>query len=343
MYVCVLSPGGERLLHRDMQTSPATLLRHIAPCRADVVVAVERLVTGYWLAGLCAQEGIPCALGHALSMQAVHGGKAGHDELAVHKIAALPRGGILPQAYVCPAAMRATRDLLRRRTPLRRKRAELPTHIPHPTSQDNLPEIGKQLASKANRAGVAERFAEPAVPKRIAVDLELVRHDHALRRAMAWSVLTAAQAPHPHTLDWLRTAPGIGEILSLGLRYAIQGIYRFPRGRSLSRTVAWCSVPRTPLGRATAQAAPGSAMPPSGGPSPKRPCCFCATSHRGRKTSPVWRKHTARARPWPPRPVAGPGPSVTGSHAQRPLIWARASTDEGGEWVRPTPHWTALG
>jgi len=35
------------------------------------------------------------------------------------------RGGMLPQASVSPAAMRATRDLLRRRTHLMRTRAEL--------------------------------------------------------------------------------------------------------------------------------------------------------------------------------------------------------------------------
>jgi hypothetical protein len=56
------------------------------------------------------------------------------------------RGGVLPQAYVYPAAMRATRDLLRRRMHLMRKRAELLAHIQNTNSQYNLPEIGKKLA-----------------------------------------------------------------------------------------------------------------------------------------------------------------------------------------------------
>ena len=46
-----------------------------------------------------------------------------------HKIAVLLRGRMLPQAYIYPAVMRATRDLLRRRMHLMRKRAELRTHI----------------------------------------------------------------------------------------------------------------------------------------------------------------------------------------------------------------------
>ena len=32
--------------------------------------------TWYWLADLCAHEGIPFVLGHALYMKAIHGGKA---------------------------------------------------------------------------------------------------------------------------------------------------------------------------------------------------------------------------------------------------------------------------
>jgi hypothetical protein len=66
---------------------------------------------GTWLADLCAREGIPCVLGHALDMKAIHGGKANNDTIDAHKIAVLLRRGMLPQAYVYPPAMRATRDL----------------------------------------------------------------------------------------------------------------------------------------------------------------------------------------------------------------------------------------
>jgi hypothetical protein len=73
--------------------------------------------------------------------------------------------------------MRATRDLLRRRVPLRRTRAELLAHVHNTNSQDNLPEIGKKLASKGNRQGVAERVADPAVQQSLEVDLALIAHD----------------------------------------------------------------------------------------------------------------------------------------------------------------------
>ena len=112
MDVCVLHQDGDIVMHRNMQASPETFLRAVAPYRDDLVVAVACVFPWYWLADLCAQEGMPFVLGHALSMKAIHGGKATNDKIDAHKIAVLLRGGMLPQAYVSPAEMRATRDLL---------------------------------------------------------------------------------------------------------------------------------------------------------------------------------------------------------------------------------------
>jgi hypothetical protein len=80
---------------------------------------------------------MPFILGQALSMPAIHGGKAKHDQSDAPKIAALLRGGRLPQAYGDPAEMRATRALLRRRMPLRRNRAVLLAHVPNTKGQSN--------------------------------------------------------------------------------------------------------------------------------------------------------------------------------------------------------------
>jgi hypothetical protein len=194
MYLCILNQGGEILVHRNMPAGPEPFLKAVAPYREDLVVCVECIFTWYWLADLCTREGIPFVLGHALSMKAIHGGKATNDKIDAQKIAVLLRGGMLPQAYVYPEGMRATRDRLRRRLPLTRKRAELLAHIQNTHSQYNLPEIGKKIASKANRDGVAERFPAPAVPKSVEVDLALIDfYDQLLRDVALTLVQTAKQ------------------------------------------------------------------------------------------------------------------------------------------------------
>ena len=123
--VCILDQTGTKLVQKNLPTTPEAFLRVSAPYREDGVGAVECRFTWEWLADLCQQEGIAFVLGHALSMKARQGGKAKHDKIAAPKSAGLLRGGMIPQAYVYPAEMRATRDLLRRRCHLVQKRAAL--------------------------------------------------------------------------------------------------------------------------------------------------------------------------------------------------------------------------
>jgi transposase len=162
-------------------------------------------------------------------MKAIHGGNATHDTIDAQKIAVLLRCGMLPQASVYPAEMRATRALLRRRIPLARKRGELLAHVQNTNSQYTLPAIGTKIAYKANRDGIAERFADPAVQKSIAIDLALVGHYDALRRDVELTIVKTARHHDAHTLSLLQTVPGIGKILSLVLIYEIHDSARFPR------------------------------------------------------------------------------------------------------------------
>ncbi len=87
MYVCILDQSGPILVHKNLPTTPEAFLRIIAPYRDDLVVAVECIFRWYWLAELCAKEGIAFVLGHALSRKAIHGGKAQNEKLDAHKIA----------------------------------------------------------------------------------------------------------------------------------------------------------------------------------------------------------------------------------------------------------------
>jgi transposase len=229
MYLCIFNRDGEILVHRNMPAGPEPFLKTIAPYRTDLVVCVECVFTWYWLADLCAREGIPFVLGHALYMKAIHGGKAKNDQIDSQKIAVLLRGGMLPQAYVYPADMRATRDLLRRRLHLTRKRAELLAHVQNTNSQYNLPELRKQLAYKANRDGVAERFPDPAVQKSVEVDLALIGYYDQLLNDVELTIVQTAKQHDAQTLYRLQSIPGIGKILSLVLLYEIHDISRFPR------------------------------------------------------------------------------------------------------------------
>ena len=109
MDVCIVNHDGEMVLHKNMKAAPEPFLKAIAPYRDRLVVAVACIFPWDWLAALCAHEGMAFVLGHALSMQALHGGKAKNDKIDAQKMAVLLRGGMRPHADVYPAEMRAPR------------------------------------------------------------------------------------------------------------------------------------------------------------------------------------------------------------------------------------------
>jgi transposase len=229
MYLCMLDSTGQVLLHKNVKTTPQAFLEAIGPFRDGLVVAAECMFTWYWLADVCAAEGIPFVLGHALAMKAIHGGKAKNDKLDAYKIAHLLRGGLLPQAYVYPAAMRSTRDLLRRRLHLVRKRGQLLTHIQNTQAQYNLPAFGHRLAYPANRTGVRERFPDPSVRKSIEVDLSLLERYDDLINDLELTLVRDAKQHDADTFHRLRSVPGIGKVLALTILYEIHDITRFDR------------------------------------------------------------------------------------------------------------------
>ena len=229
MYVCILDGAGQILVHRNVPSTPAAFLEVVGPYRTDLAVAAECMFTWYWLADLCAAEHITFVLGHALAMKAIHGGKAKNDKIDSHTIAVLLRGGLLPQAYVYPAAMRSTRDLLRRRLHLVRKRGALRAHIQNTRAQYNLPAFEKRLAYAANREGVGAHFPDPSVRKSVEVDLALIDLYDGLITDLELTIVREAKPHDGDAFHRLRSVPGIGKVLGLTILYEIHDIARFDR------------------------------------------------------------------------------------------------------------------
>jgi transposase len=231
MYLCILDGDGNVLLHRNIVSSPATFLAAIKPFREGLVVGVECMFAWYWLADLCCEEQIEFVLGHALYMRAVHGGKSKTDRIDAYKLAMLLRGGMFPVAYVYPAEMRSTRDLMRRRIYFVRKRSELLAHIQNTVTQYNLPSVGADLGTESNRLllreQIAECFPDPGVQKMILADLAIIdSYGHTVTE-LDREIEKTAKEHDCHAILLLRSIRGIGTILSLVMLYEIHDIGRF--------------------------------------------------------------------------------------------------------------------
>jgi len=121
----------------------------------------------------------------------------------------------------------ATRDLLRRRLRLVRRRSELNVHTQNTASLYN-PALPKRLAYRCNRDGVAERFLDSSAKKSVELDLALMDAYDRMILDVERHILHAAKELDADTLYRLQSVPGIGKILALTIDYEIGDVARFP-------------------------------------------------------------------------------------------------------------------
>ncbi len=241
MYICIMNQDGEIVYHKNMIADPVHLQQAIAPFLNDIVICVECIFTWYWIADYCQLNSIPFVLGHALYMKAISGGKTKNDKIDSQKIAALLKGGLIPQAYVYPQKTRAIRDLFRRRIYLVRRRSDLLSHIQNTNTQYNFDTIKKGINSLtiASKTELLERFDDPAVKMNMEVDIAVVDALTEQIRKIESRVLKAANHSDPLAFSLLKSIPGIGDVLALTILYEIEDINRFPRVQNF---VSYCRV-----------------------------------------------------------------------------------------------------
>jgi transposase len=230
LYLHILDHDGKTRFEQNLPARPDAFLDAVQPFRDGLVVGVECMFAWYWLADLCEEHAIPFVLGHALYMKAIHGGKTKTDKIDAGKIAALLKGGLFPQAYVYPKALRETRDLLRRRTFLVQQRSQFLTHVINTNSQYNLPPFSAKLSYKANRdiEEIVQRFPHESVQMSMRADLTMIDALDAQVKQLESYLTRTAKFDDPVAYHLLRTVPGIGPVLALILLYEVHKISRFP-------------------------------------------------------------------------------------------------------------------
>ena len=227
LYVCIIDQEGQTCVHKEISASPYKLQRILDPYRGNIVVGVECMHCWYWVSDFCEDIGVDFILGHALYMKAIHGGKAKNDRIDSFKIATLIRGGNFPLAYVYPKEMRATRDLLRRRTKIVRHGAHLKAHVSNTTSQYNLPVNKVNLKNISAREQLKRTFTDQVVQRNIDLDMAVLDCYAKELSQIEWFLEQQAKQHQPVHLHLLKSISGIGRILALTIIYEVGHIERF--------------------------------------------------------------------------------------------------------------------
>jgi len=207
----------------------------------------------------------------------------------------LPDGLCLSQGYA------ETRDLLRRRTYLVRKRAELFTHLQILNAQYNLAPFPKRLCHATNRADmkITDRFSDASVQKSAAANLAVIDRLDEVIDDLERHLTRTAKIDSVQTYHRLQSIPGVGKLLALML------LYEMCMRRSASTapvsfcpTRGWCAACTNRQARSWGRGARRSAMPICAGRSRRRPACSCSTANAPRNGSRSRRRSAAAARPW---------------------------------------------
>ena len=231
MHVCVVDQQGNKCLHKNFPTKkPERFLIALQPYeKQDLIIGCESTFNWYWLADLCSQQNLPFLLGHALYLKAIHGGKTKSDRIDSEKLAMLLRGGNFPTSYVYPKEMRGTRDLLRRRGNVVRRRSATLVHVQIVNHQQNLPAFQKKISYKSNRQNIAERYEEDSIQRTITLDVELIDFYDKKIQELDLYLEQHAKIDDPDTFYRLMSIPGVGRILAMTMLYEMHDIKRFPK------------------------------------------------------------------------------------------------------------------
>ncbi|HEV8719724.1 MAG TPA: IS110 family transposase [Candidatus Binatia bacterium] len=188
-------------------------------------IVVESTYNWYWLVDGLMEQGYKVHLANTAAIQQYEGLKYSNDDSDARWLAHVLRLGILPQGYIYPREERPVRDLLRKRSQLVRQRTM------------NLLSIQNLMTRNTGSSMTANQIKGLDKPQ---VDGLLPDADLSLAVKANWSVMCSAdeqvelleqrvteRVKLRAQFSFLKTVPGIGQILALTIMLETGDIGRF--------------------------------------------------------------------------------------------------------------------
>jgi len=196
---------------------------------AGTPVALETVGNWYWIADeIEAANGEPL-LAHAAKAKVMMGQTNKTDKLDAQGLATLLRNGTLPTVWLPPAEIRDERELPRTRMFLRRMRTSVKNRVHATLAKYALPlEETSDLFSPTGQA-VLRRVLPTLPPEtRRCLEQELTVLEGLNEQIMALEARIRERVQVTEAMQLLKTLPGVGDILALGIEREVGDINRFP-------------------------------------------------------------------------------------------------------------------
>ncbi len=236
--VTVISDEQDRVFHnRRLPNDLPTILRAIEPYRAALQgIAVESTFNWYWLVDGLMEAGYKVHLVNTNAVKTYDGLKFTDDEDDARHLAHLLRLGILPTGYIYPKALRAVRDLSRKRLQLVRQRT---------IQLLSVKNLAQRNAGRHLSRTQVEELDEPAIEGLCGGDEHralAMRSSLTVVRCLDEEILRLEQAILKQVrlrpeFQKLRTVDGIGPVLGLTIMLETGDIGRF---KSAGHYASYC-------------------------------------------------------------------------------------------------------
>ena len=203
-----------------------TITRQLLPYQSDIQgVVVESTYNWYWLVDGLMEHGYPVHLANTLAIQQYNGIKYTNDATDARYLAHLLRLNILPTGYIYPKAMRATRDLLRRRLLMVRQRTAQILSLQSMIGRHTGQRLSALRIKQLHVSDLADYFTAPAGLLAAQQAHQLRQQLHSQIQTIEKYVLAACQQSQAYTR--LTGVPGIGKILGMTILLETGPIERF--------------------------------------------------------------------------------------------------------------------
>jgi len=222
----------EKRLPNDL----AMIIKELSVYQSEIEgIVVESTYNWYWLVDGLMAEGYKVHLANTSAIQQYEGLKYTDDHSDARWLAHLLRLGVLPEGHIYPRAERPVRDLLRKRGQLVRHRTI------HVLSIQNLLTRNTGSSMKANQIkGLDVPQVDELLPDKdlaLAVKANLAVLSSAAEQIEILEHRVLELVKLRPQFSFLKTVPGIGEILALTIMLETGDIGRFP---SVGNYASYC-------------------------------------------------------------------------------------------------------
>ena len=225
--VVVVSDEADRVLYeRRLPNDLPKILAALEPYRVELAgVVVESTYNWYWLIDGLQAAGYAVHLANPAAMKRYEGIKHSGDETDAAYLAHLLRLKILPTGYICPPAERAVRDLARKRSQLVRIRTAQVLTVENVFARERGARLSSNVVKRLGVAGLGEFGLGADVTCSVAANVAVIQALSAEIGKLEARLRERVRPLPQYRL--LKTAPGIGEVLTTTIMLETGPIERF--------------------------------------------------------------------------------------------------------------------